>query len=133
MKLKRRRETSRFTRKEILLALNNALVAARSPEGTKELSEKDSRVLRAYTQALVAPCIEHVRDGLLEPEELVFVLTAAATYASLSKRGKRHDYFTSCLPFAQKGTAAAIGIGGLAPITGLGIAPAIGGVVAGCV
>ncbi|QXP44194.1 MAG: major capsid protein [Arizlama microvirus] len=53
------------------------------------------------------------------------------TLSSLLKRAKRHDYFTSALPFAQKGTAAAIGIGGMAPVTGLGIAPAIGGVVAG--
>lgn len=55
---------------------------------------------------------------------------ASATYYLL-KRAKRHDYFTSALPFAQKGTAASIGIGGMAPVLGLGIAPAIGGVVAG--
>ena len=32
------------------------------------------------------------------------------------KRGKRHDYFTSCLPFLQKGTAESISLGGNAPV-----------------
>lgn len=39
---------------------------------------------------------------------------------SLLKRGKRHDYFTSCLPFLQKGTAVTIPLGTSAPIVGTG-------------
>lgn len=42
---------------------------------------------------------------------------AAADYQNLQKRGKRHDYFTSCLPFAQKGTAISIPLGTSAPLT----------------
>jgi len=38
----------------------------------------------------------------------------------LLKRGKRHDYFTSALPWTQKGTAVTAGLSGNAPITGLG-------------
>jgi len=39
----------------------------------------------------------------------------------LLKRGKRHDYFTSALPWTQKGTAVAAAITGNAPIYGLGM------------
>lgn len=38
----------------------------------------------------------------------------------LLRRGKRHDYFTSCLPWAQKGTAVTIGLTGQAPVLGIG-------------
>ena len=41
----------------------------------------------------------------------------------LLKRGKRHDYFTSCLPWTSKnntGTPVSVGLAGLAPVTGIG-------------
>nr|AVQ10214.1 putative major capsid protein [Gokushovirinae environmental samples] len=38
----------------------------------------------------------------------------------LLRRGKRHDYFTSCLPWPQKGPAVNIPLGGTAPVTGIG-------------
>jgi len=34
----------------------------------------------------------------------------------LKRRGKRHDYFTSCLPFSQKGTDVVVPIGANAPV-----------------
>lgn len=40
---------------------------------------------------------------------------------TLLKRGKRHDYFTSSLPWPQKGPSVELPLGQLAPISGIGM------------
>ena len=44
-----------------------------------------------------------------------------STDYTILNRGKRHDYFTSCLPWPQKGDAVDIPLGTSAPVLGLGI------------
>ena len=43
-----------------------------------------------------------------------------ATDYVIRRRGKRHDYFTSCLPWLQKGDAVSIPLGTTAPVEGIG-------------
>lgn len=55
------------------------------------------------------------------PDRNVDLGVANLGTASPYRRGKRHDYFTSCLPWPQKGEAVTLPLGTSAPVRGDGV------------
>ena len=85
-----------------------------------DLSECSALPFRAYNLTWN----EWFRDQNLQDSVTVNTGNGPDTWSSdyaLLKRGKRHDYFTSCLPWPQKGDAVQVPLGTTAPIMGLGI------------
>lgn len=60
-----------------------------------------------------------------------WIFSSGSTYVNgfaLAPRGKRFDYFTSALPFQEKGPGVSIGLAGTAPIEGLSAIPIVGNI-----
>ena len=66
---------------------------------------------------------EWFRDQNLQSQAFETVDDAAASFTSypLRRRGKRHDYFTSCLPWPQKGSDVLLPLGSQVPIRSAGV------------
>jgi len=68
---------------------------------------------------------EWFRDENLQDSVVVDTDNGPDTYTdyTLLRRGKRYDYFTSCLPFPQKGPDVELPLGTTAPLTRINNAP----------
>lgn len=68
---------------------------------------------------------EWFRDENLIPRAIVNVGDGPddADFYPLQRRGKRHDYFTSCLPWPQKGPGVELPVGGMATVVTDGSTP----------
>lgn len=64
------------------------------------------------------------RDENMQDSVVVDLDNGPDTYSDyvLLRRGKRYDYFTSCLPFPQKGPDVELPLGTSAPVIGIGMA-----------
>lgn len=59
---------------------------------------------------------ENLQDSIIQSSDDLGDSNGSINWNSLLKRGKRHDYFTSCLPSPQKGEGVELPLGTTAPV-----------------
>lgn len=66
---------------------------------------------------------ENLQDSIIQDSSELGEETVSTRdkMCKLRKRGKRHDYFTSCLPWTQRGDGVNMPLGAIAPVRGNGM------------
>ena len=80
-KVQSKKTAKTATQREISESINNAMTLSRRPARTGEIPDDRLRKLRNYIQAAIMPMTEHIEEGFLTGEELVFALLCGAQFA----------------------------------------------------
>ncbi len=64
---------------------------------------------------------ENLQCSIIQSSDDLGDSNGTIPWNTLLKRGKRHDYFTSCLPWPQKGDGVELPLSGTAPVYGNGL------------
>jgi len=75
-----KKDKNTFTQKEIASSINNAIVFAKAPNRTGEISEARLKKLRNYSIALFTPLMAEIDEEFVSPEEAVLICLTGAMF-----------------------------------------------------